>query len=179
MPFLLPLILFDPSKIVVRESSTCGMASRRWATSQAGAGLASASFVPLRLTPCIEPPQLFAHRTGLLTVPTPSIVTVTTSPVLRYCGGLREWPTPAGVPVRIKVPGGRVASCDRNAMRSATGKIMSVVVLSCMTMSLTCVVMLSLWGFGTREAGINSWDSGRNESKLLLRTHWPPLKRSN
>ena len=45
------------------------------------------------------------QRTGLLSAPMPSISMRSTSPDLRYLGGLKPMPTPTGVPVAMTSPG--------------------------------------------------------------------------
>lgn len=52
------------------------------------------------------------QRTLFLMRPRPSISVSRTSPRCKYSGGLRVYPTPAGVPVRITSPGNRVINCE-------------------------------------------------------------------
>lgn len=52
-------------------------------------------------------------RTVCRWTPSPSIPSSTTSPAARYCGGLKPWPTPGGVPVEMMSPGCRVMKSDR------------------------------------------------------------------
>jgi hypothetical protein len=47
--------------------------------------------------------------TGLVSVPMPSIVTLTVSPGRRKTGGLRKTPTPGGVPVAMMSPTSQVS----------------------------------------------------------------------
>src|ERR1017187_8326960 len=54
--------------------------------------------------------------TGFTSSPTPAILTVTSSPGLRYRGGWRAKPTPAGVPVAMMSPGSRIPDCRKAAV---------------------------------------------------------------
>lgn len=65
-------------------------------------------------------------------------------PFLSQAGGFRAIATPAGVPVRITVPGNKVVSWDRNAISFAGLKIMSLVCPSCIFLPFTCVTICSL-----------------------------------
>jgi hypothetical protein len=58
------------------------------------------------------------------------ISTANSSPSLRYSFGENEKPTPAGVPVRIIVPGRRVVPCERKDTTFGTEKIRSLVEFS-------------------------------------------------
>jgi hypothetical protein len=63
--------------------------------------------------------KLTAHHsstTGFRSVPMPEISTSSTSPAFIHTGGLRRWPTPAGVPVAMTSPGARCVNPDTNAM---------------------------------------------------------------
>ena len=53
-----------------------------------------------------------AHATGLVSVPTPSISIVISSPGWSRRCGSRKTPTPAGVPVRIRSPASSVDVCE-------------------------------------------------------------------
>src|SRR3984893_313602 len=65
----------------------------------------------------------------LVSVPIFSIQILTTSPALR--NSPRAEPTPAGVPVRIRSPGGSVIPLDNRSICSARLKIMSLLCESC------------------------------------------------
>ena len=57
----------------------------------------------------LVPTYRFSSSTGLLRTPTPSISTSQTSAAFIQTGlGLRAWPTPDGVPVRMISPGSNV-----------------------------------------------------------------------
>ncbi len=54
-------------------------------------------------------PRLYSSAIGLRNVPTPWISTSTVSPFFIQTGlGLRAWPTPDGVPVKMTSPGSSV-----------------------------------------------------------------------
>ena len=55
------------------------------------------------------------------------------SPAFIHTGGLRAWPTPAGVPITRTSPGSSVSTSASSAIVSATLKIMSLVFASCIT----------------------------------------------
>ena len=64
-----------------------------------------------------------SSRHVLVSFPMCSISTSMTSPSWRKTGGLRNAPTPRGVPVAITSPGMSVNDADRRAISSATEKI--------------------------------------------------------
>src|SRR5207237_10573203 len=74
---------------------------------------------------------------GLRSVPSFSTLTSNTSPFLRNTGGLRNAPTPSGVPLAITSPGSSVIPCDRYETRYATLKIIFEVFDDCMTLPLS------------------------------------------
>ena len=57
-----------------------------------------------------------------------SILTENSSPPVIHSGGDFFAPTPGGVPVRMRVPAGRVVPCERNSTICATVKIMSLLI---------------------------------------------------
>ena len=78
-------------------------------------------------------------------------------------------PQPHGVPVRITSPGSSVKLCEQKLISSATPKIISVVLESCITSPLTRVVQLEV----LRVVELDELGpSGQNVSRLLARTHW-------
>ena len=93
-----------------------------------------------------------SSTTGLVSTPTPSTSTSTTSPATSQRGGSDAAPTPAGVPVASTVCGSSVATVDRWAIISATVKIMSDVVPSWRTSPLTRVRTRNDWGSGISSA---------------------------
>ena len=56
-------------------------------------------------TSSIDPSIQGLASMGVTSLPIPSISISTTSPGMRYSGGLRARPTPSGVPVAITSPG--------------------------------------------------------------------------
>ena len=56
----------------------------------------------------------------LRSAPMASIADSITSPGWRYSGGVRPWPTPAGVPVAMMSPGSSVITSESDAMMVAT-----------------------------------------------------------
>eukprot|EP01022_Parablepharisma_sp_SALTPOND_P011067 TRINITY_DN1458_c0_g1_i1.p2 TRINITY_DN1458_c0_g1~~TRINITY_DN1458_c0_g1_i1.p2 ORF type:complete len:758 (+),score=206.27 TRINITY_DN1458_c0_g1_i1:4238-6511(+) len=68
--------------------------------------------------------------------PMRSISISTLSPCFIHTGGVRDWPTPAGVPMMMTSPGSRVTHSVSSAMVSATFQIMSRVLASCITSPL-------------------------------------------
>ena len=87
---------------------------------------------PTRIQLAMLMARQYAHHsasaTMLLSVPMPAMSILTVSPLLRKTP--RVYPTPAGVPVRITVPGNSVVSCDRNAMISGTVRSIALVLPS-------------------------------------------------
>src|SRR5437660_21421 len=59
----------------------------------------------------IEPQPAFSSAIRLRRIPTCSISTSTVSPLFIQTGGLRAWPTPDGVPVKMTSPGSRLMPC--------------------------------------------------------------------
>src|SRR3954453_15588080 len=108
--------------------------------------------------------------TGLESTPRPSISHSTTSPSWSERLGSMTSPQPHGVPVRITSPASRVKLWLQKLISSATPKIISLVLESCMTSPFTRVISL-------RFCGSSSWtssgQSGQNVSRLFARTHWP------
>src|SRR2546426_3322716 len=64
-----------------------------------------------RIEHLLRPPLIVFRST-----PMPSISISTTSPTLRYSGGVRAKPTPAGVPVMITSPGHSSQPAEISAM---------------------------------------------------------------
>ena len=60
---------------------------------------------------------------AFLKTPSPSISTSATSPAFIKTGGLRNTPTPEGVPVAIMSPGSNVIASEINEINSGTRKI--------------------------------------------------------
>ena len=73
------------------------------------------------------------RRSGWRSMPMRSISISIASPAFIHTGGVRAWPTPAGVPITITSPGSSVMHSASSAMVSATLKIMSLVFASCIT----------------------------------------------
>jgi hypothetical protein len=63
------------------------------------------------------------------------ISTANSSPSLKYSLGSNEKPTPAGVPVKIIVPGWRVVPFDRKEMICGTEKMRSLHKYQCLKSS--------------------------------------------
>src|SRR4051794_12880671 len=87
--------------------------------------------------------------TGLESTPRPSISHSTTSPSWSERLGSMNSPQPHGVPVRITSPGSSVKLWLQKLISSATPKIISLVLESCMTSPLTRVVSLRFCGSST------------------------------
>ena len=120
--------------------------------------------------------------TGFSTEPIPSTSQRTRSPGSRKTGGSRKTPTPDGVPVAMMSPGSRVTVRLMNSISSATGQIMSAVVLDCIGISrpasgpepgIRHEAMRSVWGSGSSSAVTRTAPIGRNVSEPLARSHWP------
>ena len=94
------------------------------------------------------------------------------SPGCSQTGGLRNAPTPAGVPVMIRSPGSSVIACETNAITSATPKIMFEVFESCIVSPFRIARIGSACGSGTSLAGTRS-PTGRKVSSDFPRTHCP------
>src|SRR4051812_13176242 len=84
--------------------------------------------------------------TGLESTPRPSISHSTTSPSCSERLGSMNSPQPHGVPVRITSPASSVKLWLQKLISSATPKIISLVLESCMTSPLTRVVSLRFCG---------------------------------
>src|SRR4051794_10551941 len=110
--------------------------------------------------------------TELVIEPSPSISIVISSPSCSHTGGLRNAPTPAGVPVMIRSPGSSVIACEMNETTSATPKIWFDVFESCIVSPFRIARIGSACGSGTSLAGTRS-PTGRKVSRDLPRTHWP------
>src|SRR6266446_1471784 len=67
------------------------------------------------------------RATGFSRTPMPAISMRTTSPCLRYLGGLNPIPTPAGVPVAMISPGASVRPLEMVSIRVGTSKISAFV----------------------------------------------------
>src|SRR5438067_6935734 len=94
--------------------------------------------IPISVYLCSSVVELYsAATTGLRSVPSFSTLTSNTSPSLRNTGGLRNAPTPSGVPLAITSPGSSVIPCDRYETRYATLKIIFEVFDDCMTLPLS------------------------------------------
>src|SRR5690606_10707102 len=115
-------------------------------------------------------------RQGLLSSPSPSIETVTTSPSFRKRGGFMPIPTPGGVPVRMTSPGSSVKCCDRYEIRVGILKIRLLVLLSCMISPLMDDVIRRLCGSGISSRVTSHGPSGQNVSRLLPRVHCRSLR---
>src|SRR6266699_1455773 len=98
-------------------------------------------------------------------VPSPSMVTRTTSPPRRYSP--RAAPPPAGVPVAITSPGSSVTTSLAAAISSATGQTMSAVDSSCCNSPFTHSRSRRSCGSGTRKAGVRPGPSGSEPSADL------------
>src|SRR5688572_1098061 len=75
--------------------------------------------------------------TGFSNTPIPSISRRTTSPGSKKICGLRNTPTPAGVPVLTTSPGSRVMTRDKKLNNRGSGNTQSAVDPSCMSLPLT------------------------------------------
>ena len=100
-----------------------------------------------------------------------SMSTSITSPGLRYTGGFRAKPTPAGVPVAMTSPGSSVMLLVMNSMSSGTRKIRWAVLESCITVPLSVSVMRSVCGSGISSVVTMVWPIGANVSHDLPRCH--------
>src|SRR5215470_5498745 len=98
-------------------------------------------------------------------VPSPSMVTRTTSPPRRYRP--RPAPTPDGVPVAITSPGSSVTTSLAAAISSATGQTMSAVDSSCCSSPFTHSRSRRSCGSGTRKAGVRPGPRGSEPSMDL------------
>src|SRR5688572_5498159 len=67
------------------------------------------------------------QRTGLASVPIPSMVASTRSPFLSHRGGVMNIPTPEGVPVEMTSPASRGKAELMYSIRKGTSKIRSLV----------------------------------------------------
>ncbi len=103
----------------------------------------------------------------------PATAQVMTSPSRRNTGGSRATPTPAGVPVRITVPGSSVRSDERNSTSAGTAKTISEVEESCITSPFS--VAVSRRSEGSRSVAMHG-PRGQKLSKLLARTHCRPRR---
>ncbi len=101
---------------------------------------------PRRRTRGDGPASRSDSTTGLRSTPMPSISHSTTSPSLSERLGSMNSPQPHGVPVRITSPGSSVNECEQKLISSATPKIISLVLESCMTSPLTRVCSLRFCG---------------------------------
>merc|ERR1711972_622142 len=95
--------------------------------------------------------QVHSAITGFVSSPMRSIATVTVSPGFRCLGGLREKPTPSGVPVSMIVPGNKVVPSERNDIICGTENIISAVLESCTVSPFTVQLMRKLSGLGISE----------------------------
>ena len=84
-------------------------------------------------------------------------------------------PTPAGEPVRITAPAGRVELPERKAIRSATLNCIDDVWASCRTAPLSRKRSRRDWGSRSSSVVTRQGPSGQNVSKDLPLVHWPPL----
>ena len=93
---------------------------------------------------------------GLRSVPMRSISISIASPAFIHTGGVRAWPTPAGVPITITSPGSSVMHSASSAIVSATPKIMSVVFASCITWPFRRLSMCSPIAPGGSSSAVTS-----------------------
>src|SRR5262249_8411726 len=101
----------------------------------------------------------------LVSVPIFSIQILTTSPALR--NSPRAEPTPAGVPVRIRSAARSVLPLDICPISSASVKIMSLLLESCLSTSFTHSLRPRFCGSPMSFAGTIHGPSGQEPSKVL------------
>src|SRR6516225_768816 len=112
-----------------------------------------------------------AATTGFRSTPSFSISTSTTSPGLRNTGGLRNAPTPSGVPVAMMSPGSKVMLAEVNSISSGTPKIILLVWESCIVMPFTRARMARAEGSGISSRVVRWGPVGQTVSHDLPRTH--------
>ena len=86
-----------------------------------------------------------AHRPSPIRfdrVPSLLMLISTTSPLVRYRGGVKPMPTPTGVPVAMMSPGWRVMPALMVSIIVGMSKIRSAVVAFCRVSPLTCAVQI-------------------------------------
>ena len=103
--------------------------------------------------------------------PRPSTSSRTTSPAARNCGGSIDWPTPSGVPVRMRSPGSSVHVSAMKSTSACGPKTRSAVLESWRSSPLTCELMRSASGSATSSAVVIQGPQGQEASKPLARVH--------
>lgn len=105
-----------------------------------------------KVTGCLLYQYFFSSLTLLKSVPTPPLTsTANSSPSLKYSFGSYPKPTPAGVPVKMMVPGSSVVLRERNEMHFGTEKIRSLIGQSWRTLPFFRPRMCNLAGSGIEE----------------------------
>src|SRR4029079_2040399 len=112
-----------------------------------------------------------SSATGFRSVPTPSTQTSTTSRSRGYGGGVRESPTPPGVPVAITSPGSSVIPAEAYWISSTIEKI-RLRVFELWSSSPEPVVLMWIAARSTPSAAATEGPIGANVSKLLPSVNW-------
>jgi len=115
--------------------------------------------------------QSYLATAGFSRTPIPSISTRTRSPGLIQRRGLREVPTPAGVPVATMSPGSSVITAESSAMMRATPNTISDVEEFCSTSSPIVVRMRSACGSAIASRVTSTGPHGPCVSKTLPIVH--------
>src|SRR5581483_4954623 len=110
--------------------------------------------------------------TGFDSTPIPSISTSTVSPGFIVSFGSRAYPTPAGVPVRIRSPGSSVNTFETNDTRWGTLKMRSRVFPSWITSPFSRCTTRRPPPSPSSATGTHVSPSGQNVSKPFARVHW-------
>ena len=137
-----------------------------------------------------RPKSYFSSSKTVVMVPTyGKTSTENSSPSFKNCGGFIPAATPAGVPVKIVQPAGRVVPCERKLMIFGTLKIRSLCPVStlqvikmmnftystpesCMTLPFFRPRMCSLDGSGISTGDTRTGPIGQAPSNPLLKHHW-------